>query len=219
MIEHVTDLLGAYVDGELHGLRRRQVEEHVSKCAACRKELAELQSLSNLLQKSVPMEAFTPVDRFVADLSLQINAREVKAGTPRRAAPAKPLGRTEFLWWLAPVGLMAIWFAVQAVFTLGSVISAADLTGLFGNSTAWLQAAPQQSLWYSASMGLFGGQIQGVSKTALEILNDLSVSGTSLAVQMFIQIVIAAAYWVLLGTWLRRRGPVQAGLQTASSRS
>ncbi len=92
MIEHVTDLLGAYVDGELHGLRLRQVEEHLARCAGCRKELADLRSLSSLLQNSVPMEAFTPADQFAANMVLRLSAQIGKdevtvAGGGLRSAP------------------------------------------------------------------------------------------------------------------------------------
>lgn len=75
MIEHVTDLLGAYLDGELHGLRLRQVEEHLTRCAACRQELEQLRGLSALLQESLPVESFTPAERFAANLALRLPRR------------------------------------------------------------------------------------------------------------------------------------------------
>ena len=196
MIEHVTDLLGAYLDGELHGLRLRQVEDHLAKCAACRKELAELRSLSTLLQESLPTEAFTPTDRFVANLTLTLPRRPVT--TPIR----KPL---EFIWWLVPVGVLGAWVFLQTVFTVSTLVSTADLTGLFGNAAAWLQSGPLNTLWFSASMGLFGNQIQGSGRTTLDLLNNVSIFGSSIAMQLILQAGIALVYWVWLGLWWNRR--------------
>ncbi len=89
-------------------------------------------------------------------------------------------------------------------------MSTANAAGLFGNVTAWLQAAPSQSLWFSASMSLFGGQLSGTSKTVLDVLNDISVTGASLIIQLALQIGIALAYWAWLGLWWRRRGTAPA---------
>ena len=209
MIEHVTDLLGAYVDGELHGLRLRQVEEHLSKCAACRKELAELRHLSSLLQESVPMEAFIPANQFAANMVLRLSAQDAKANPPRRAAPAQPQKPLSLLWWLAPVGILGAWVFAQAIFSFGSVLSAANAAGLMNNVTAWFSNAPQQSLWFSATMGLFGGQLSGPSKTVVDVLNDISVSGSGLVIQLLLQTGIALAYWACLGWWWRRRKAAQ----------
>ena len=212
MIEHVTDLLGAYVDGELHGLRLRQVEEHLAKCAGCRKEFTELRGLSSLLQKSVPMEAFTPADKFAANMVLQLSAQNARTNTPRQAASAQTQKPLNWLWWLAPVGVLGAWVFAQAIFTLVSFLSTANAAGLLGNVTAWLQTAPSQSLWFSASMSLFGGQLSGTSKTVLDVLNDISVTGASLIIQLALQIGIALAYWAWLGLWWRRKTAPAASL-------
>ena len=205
MIEHVTDLLGAYLDGELHGLRLRQVEDHLAKCAACRKELAELRGLSTLLQESLPAEAFTPTDRFVANLSLRLNAQDYALNLPRRPETSprlKPLG---FIWWLVPAGVLGAWIFLQTVITVSTLVSTADLTGLFGNATAWLQNGSLNSLWFSASMGLFGSQIHGSGRIMLDLLNDFSVFRSSITMQLVWQAGIALVYWVWLGIWWNRR--------------
>ena len=54
MSEHVTEWLNAYLDGELHGARLRQVENHLAECAECRAELDECAELSALLQRNRP---------------------------------------------------------------------------------------------------------------------------------------------------------------------
>ncbi len=45
----VGENLSAYLDGELQGEARRAVEEHLKGCAACRKELADLEATWQLL--------------------------------------------------------------------------------------------------------------------------------------------------------------------------
>ncbi len=211
MIEHVTELLGAYMDGELQGTRRRQVEAHLQKCTGCRKELEELRHLSSLLQASVPMEAFPPAEKFAANMVLQISAQNSKIRSPRRAGTAPSQKPLSFIWWLAPVGVLGAWVFAQAVFSLGSLLSAANAAGLLGNLPAWVSTMPQQSLWFSASVGLFGGQLNSTIKTVLDILNYFSVTGASLAIQLILQAGIALAYWAWLALWWRRRKAAQEG--------
>ncbi len=204
MIEHVTDLLGAFVDGELHGLRLRQVEDHLTHCAACRKELEELRALSSLLQKSVPMEAFTPADQFAANMVLQLSAQGARTRPSRQEKPSSSRKPLSLIWWLAPVGVLGAWVFAQAAFTLFSWLSTADMAGLLGNTSAWFSPASDQSLWFSASMAVFGGQLHGASKTVLDILNGITVTGTGLIIQLVMQVGIALAYWTWLALWWRR---------------
>jgi predicted anti-sigma-YlaC factor YlaD len=211
MTEHVTDFLGPYLDGELHGPRLQQVEDHLAGCTTCRKELEELRQLSVLLQKSFTTESFMPADKFAANMVLRLSAQLATRRKPRQEGTS-PTGKPlNILWWLAPVGVLGAWVFAQAVFTLGTLLSTADLTGLLGNATAWLPTASQQSLWFSATMNLFGGQLGGTSKTVLDILNGVSVTGTGLAIQLLLQAGIALAYWTWLGLWWRRRKAAQEG--------
>jgi hypothetical protein len=209
MIEHVTDLLGPYLDGELHGLRLQQVEDHLAGCTTCRKELEELLQLSGLLQKSFTTESFMPADKFAANMVLRLSAQSATRRQPRREETSPDRKPLSLLWWLAPVGLLGAWVFAQAVFTLGSLLSSADMAGLLGNVSAWFSTAPQQSLWFSATMSLFGGQLGGTSKTVLDILNDISVTGSGLAIQLLMQAGIALAYWAWLAMWWRRRKSAQ----------
>ena len=39
MSNHIIEWLNAYVDGELKGMRLRQVDEHLTECEACQAEL------------------------------------------------------------------------------------------------------------------------------------------------------------------------------------
>lgn len=57
-MEHVTDRLSAYIDGEMTPERRAQVEAHAAQCSACRDALAEVRSVSRLVaglsEKALP---------------------------------------------------------------------------------------------------------------------------------------------------------------------
>ena len=61
MTKHVTEWLGPYHDGELHGARLRQVEQRLSECTECKNELEEMKELSAFLHES-PAAHFLPTD-------------------------------------------------------------------------------------------------------------------------------------------------------------
>ncbi len=89
MCENMHALLNAYLDGELHGQRLLEVEKHLVSCAACRNDLQELRTVSDLL-RAAPAPAFLPVERFVAQLILRLNAQDTALQLPdpdRHQAP------------------------------------------------------------------------------------------------------------------------------------
>ncbi|SRR5579884_334173 len=57
-LDHVSELLSPYVDGQVSPEERRRVEEHAASCAECAAELADLRALkaalSQLPQRAVP---------------------------------------------------------------------------------------------------------------------------------------------------------------------
>jgi len=71
-------LLSAFYDGELLGLERRQVVEHLAECLDCRRILDKLASTSELLATLVP----TPAPPGLAD---RILARTATSGIPLAA--------------------------------------------------------------------------------------------------------------------------------------
>ena len=71
MTKHVTEWLGPYHDGELHGARLRQVEQHLSECTECKNELEEMKGLSALLHEAPPAAHFLPTERFVSQSQSQ----------------------------------------------------------------------------------------------------------------------------------------------------
>lgn len=196
MIEHVTEWLSAYLDGELCGLRLRQVEAHLTECAACRSELIGLRNLSALLKGTVPVETFMPTERFVTNLTLNL-LRHPEARQRRSA--------TEIVWWLVPAGILGAWVFIQTVLAVSTLVSTASLTGLFGNAAAWLQGGPQHTEWFSATLNLFGSNLSGNARTLLNVLDDLSIFRLSFTTQLAWQAGIGLLYWIWLAVWWTRR--------------
>jgi predicted anti-sigma-YlaC factor YlaD len=198
MIEHVTEWLNAYLDGELSGLRLRQVEGHLTQCAACRHELDELRGLSALLKETPPPAEFMPTERFAANLAMRLPRRPEAPRSPKAAG---------FVWWLAPAGTLVAWVLVQIFLGVSTLVSAAGQFGLLGNATAFLQGAPQHSEWFTLSQGLFGADLGETSRLTLQVLDQANVFGSDLLLQLALQALIALAYWAGLGAWLlyRRR--------------
>jgi len=196
MIEHVTEWLGAYLDGELRGLRLRQVEDHLLECAACHTELEDLRSLSKLLKDTVPAGTLTPTERFVTNLTLNL---------PRRPEAPQYQKAAEILWRLVPVAVLGAWIFTQTVLAVSTLVSTANLTGLFGNAAAWLQSGPQHTEWFSATLSLFGSNLSGNARALLDVLDDLSIFRLSFTTQLAWQAVIGVLYWIWLAVWWNRR--------------
>lgn len=198
MANHVTEWLGAYHDGELHGARLRQVERHLTECTNCRAELDEIRNLSNLLQSHHPAEDFLPTDRFVANLALRL---------PRQAeqAPTHPALKT--IWWSAPVGLLGIWLCVAITRSLSSLLTLAVDTGLFNGNLAWVGGNPIQMGWFATAQNLFNGQMGGLGLEILTWLNDANLFLVQLAGNLIPYLILAIGYlgW-LVAWWLRQQG-------------
>jgi len=132
MSDHILELLGAYIDGELGGGQLRKVETHLDECQSCIEEYYELQALSETL-RSAPVPEFISPERLVADVALRL---------PR--VPVKPLHTKalEVGWWLAPVGLIVLWIFISTTLLVSNFITAAGNFGLLDSTTAWLATGP-----------------------------------------------------------------------------
>jgi anti-sigma factor RsiW len=199
MCEEMQALLNAYLDGELHGRRLREVEAHLAACAACRDELADMRRVSALL-RAAPSPDFLPAGRFVARLRLQMNAQDAaRQPPPGRPYPqrrvASPRSSPAWAWWLAPAALLAAWFFLRTAFTLTAAISAADMTGLLGQARAWLSGSPSEALWYSAVNGLFGSLASAEQQSALSLASQVNVFGSDLFNGFLWQAALALLYW------------------------
>ncbi len=145
MSDHILELLGAYIDGELHGGQLRKVETHLAECQSCLEEYYKLQALSATLHEA-PAPDFPAPEHFAADVALRL---------PRM--PVKPI-RTKALevgWWLAPAGLIAAWIFVSTTTLVSNVITAASDLGLLNSASSWLIAG-SSGAGYSAFLGQFG---------------------------------------------------------------
>ena len=60
--KHCLPLLADYLEQALTARRRRQVEQHLGGCPACRAEIATLQRTSDLLAEAVPAAFAPPAD-------------------------------------------------------------------------------------------------------------------------------------------------------------
>jgi hypothetical protein len=195
MTKHVTEWLGPYHDGELHGAHLRQVEQHLSECAECQTELEEIRRLTDLLNKAPLTTDFLPTERFVANLNLSL---------PRRIVQPQSRRILEIGWWLIPVGLLGAWLFLQVTFSLSSVAAIASDTGLLGGSFSWLQGHPLQTDWFIDTMGLVGNQLGVSGRSILSALNEAEVIASELTGQFLWQTLLALSYlgW-LLSWWLR----------------
>jgi len=197
MVEHVTEWLNAYLDGELNGMRLIRVQTHLAECATCRAKLEGLRNLSALLRETSPVVEFTPTERFAAQVALRLPHREPHPAGREYQRPA---------WWLVPAGLFAAWVFLQVTLGLSALLTAVGQTGLLDNTTAWLQAGQQPSVWVMTASNLFAGNLNETGRQLLQFLGEADVLGENLFVQVEWQIGIAVLYWGwLIFWWLRQR--------------
>ncbi|MCX6562756.1 MAG: zf-HC2 domain-containing protein, partial [Candidatus Aminicenantes bacterium] len=79
-------LLGAYHDGELQDREKKQIEEHLKDCPACREELKSLARIDALSKgQSVAVDEATYWDSFAARVASGIRSRSTGAA-PKEAA-------------------------------------------------------------------------------------------------------------------------------------
>jgi len=207
MAEHVKEWLNAYHDGELHGTRLHQVENHLAECAECRTELDGIQDLSSLLRQTAPAGEFISTERFVSNLTLNL---------PRQ--PEQPQTRKVFEigWWLIPVGVLGMWAFLQVTFSLSSLVLTASDTGLFGNTFTWLQANPPQTEWFATLTNLYGSQLGFTSQMTLSTLNNADLFVHDLIGPFIWQAFLAIVYLGWLASWWFRQQPSNPDVQTGS---
>jgi Putative zinc-finger len=213
MSEHITEWLNALLDGELHGPRLRQVQDHLAGCALCRAELDDLSRLSQVLKAAAPAESDLPADRFIAELTLLLPRRD-RSASPHRAPE-------NIAWWLVPAGAVAVWALLQAGLSVGGLISTAGAAGLLDGAASWFSSAPHHTAWFSATMSLFGSQLGGNGLSLLDVLDNLSVLRSELTGRLASQAGFGLLYWAGLIFWLtlRTRAARQDPARKAPARS
>lgn len=192
MTQHVATWLGAYRDGELRGLRLRQVETHLADCATCRTELARLRALAALMQESTAAGDLTPPERFVAQVGLRL--------PPRQAAPAWQRA-LKIGWQLAPLGLIGTWAFVQAVFIVAGVVLGALRMGLGGDLAASTLPALQGGPGLGGLFGLSDASLTDPAQIALRALGNGGPLGWGVTLYLVLLVLIGLLYWSWLASW------------------
>lgn len=207
MANHVTEWLGAYHDGELHGARLHQIEQHLAECDSCQAELKEIRSLSALLREPAANDDFLPTERFIANLALRL---------PRRPEPPQSRSALKIGWWLMPVGLLGIWLFIDITLSLSSLVTLAADAGLLGN-LGGTQGNSLQMNWFAAATNLFGDYLGAPGVEVLSVLNDANVFITQM-VGIFIPQAIVAVFYLgwLLSWWLRHQQQLAQGAGSIS---
>jgi anti-sigma factor RsiW len=139
----------AYLDSELPLKKRAAVAEHLAVCAACRKELEDIEELGPALMRP---GAFPPP----ADLAARIMAearRRQAAGSSAGRVRFQPVLIPSWSWWLKAGGTAALvvlllyfgqWMSAKEWLPGGSRPTAALSTGAEG--LEWFAPAPPESL-------------------------------------------------------------------------
>ena len=197
MSKHVTELLNTYLDGELHGSRLHQVEDHLAECEACQAELDSLQGLSELLHE-VPRPDFTPPERFAARVSLRLP--HSKPVTSARKA-------LEIGWWMIPVGLLAAWVFINTALLVNDVLSVANNFGLLTSVSDWMAFGTSNAANWSTTLGQLG-VLRG--NTLDFAISTETLTRTSLP-QLILHISIALLYLSWIAIWWARHRRQEPG--------
>jgi predicted anti-sigma-YlaC factor YlaD len=190
MSEHIHELLGAYLDGELHGGQLRKVQAHLEECQVCLEEYQALQALSVTLQDAALPEIPSP-ERFTAQVALRL---------PR--APEKPMGHRvlEFGWWLTPVGLILAWTFLSTTLLLSDVITTAGRLGLLSSASIWLASGAGAEAYWTGTLGQLG-LLAGDTLQWMELTEIFSRTALP---QLIWQASIALLYLSWMAVWWAR---------------
>jgi predicted anti-sigma-YlaC factor YlaD len=191
MSDHVLELLGAYLDGELHNGQLRRVEAHLEQCQICLEEYQALQALSTVLHEA-PLSDFPAPERFAAEVALRL---------PR--TPVKPTRRKalEIGWWLAPVGLILLWVFLGTTMLVSNMVTTANELGLLKFASTWLVSNPLAGAYWSGALGQFGF----LSGNGLQWAELTEAFTRTTVLQITWQISIALLYLSWLAIWWARR--------------
>ncbi len=183
MSDHIEPWLDAYLDGELPGAKRRQVEAHLGECGGCRALLEQRSALSALLREAPAAETRKSPARFEADVRLQLRARPQPVLLGRQAL--------RWVWIAAPVLILLAWVFVQSTLLLSTALS-------------FIPGVDQALQVGSIGAGLFG--LPPVAGDLLSFALPLELFNGNFLVWLALLLVIGLLYvgW-LAGWWARSR--------------
>lgn len=190
--DHVTPWLGAYLDGELDGALREQIEAHLENCAACREELESLEQLSDLLQSSPQPTSRTSDAAF---------ARQV---LERISQPETPLWQRvlRLSWRYAPLFFFVLWAFGQAVGWVAALLLN-GLSWIPGGEDAFQALVPSATSLGSWLLGglLSSGLIDPMVGQAAGQLAWLRPVGTMALINLALLAVVAVLFLSWLASW------------------
>jgi hypothetical protein len=193
---HVTEWLGAYVDGELSGMRLRRVESHLRECSVCRREVDWLRALSGLLEESSAVERRTSPERFVAQVGLRL---------PRRQERPPAQRALEVGWKMVPAGLLFSLAFVHSVFLVAGVIQLGLWMGLGGEVGALLLPPSSGGLSLPDLSTLSQASVSGAIGTVWELVQSGSALAWLPVLYLCLLFVIGLLYCSWLASWWAHR--------------
>jgi predicted anti-sigma-YlaC factor YlaD len=193
MTGHVMEWLGAYVDGELRGVRLRWVESHLAQCNLCQGELEGLRALSATLQESPAME--TP-ERFVARVGLRL---------PRSQERPPAQKALELSWKLVPAGLLFALAFVHAVFVTGGLVQLALSMGLGGDVAVVLLPSTSAGVSLADLFSLSQANLLEAAEMTMGLVQGGTAYVWIFVLYLVLLVVIGLLYWSWLATWWARR--------------
>jgi anti-sigma factor RsiW len=189
MVDHVSQWLGAFLDGELNDELQRKVEAHLANCSSCQAELEELKELSSLLKITAGEGSLAPDARFSAQVALKLPRRQVQPLATRVAR----IG-----WWLVPAGILSAWVFLQAVLVVSGLVLAASQIGLLNGPLAWLSDLGGQSLITVAVSSLVDDRFGLAASSLLKFVG----AGTSFGWDLVLPVLFQTALGLLFASWL-----------------
>lgn len=196
MIDHVTDLLGAYYDGELRGKRLRDTEAHLSSCERCRRELDQLRALSNLLSENPAPSGLSSEDGYVTQVALSLPRTQDEPVSKR----AFNLG-----WRAAPVGILGVWAFLHSLLLVSGVIFLLMQLGFNLEPLTNHIAPPSGSAPLGMLLGFKGGGVGELSWTALEVLGNGGPLGWGPLLYLGLTLALGLLYCSWLASWWVRQ--------------
>lgn len=195
MDEHVTEWLGAYLDGELHGERLQRVRTHLLTCTICQEELESLQRLSDLLQEMPAAADILPADRFVPQVLLRLPSRP------------QPMSNRILItsWRLVPAVLLAALVFFQTVWVVNGLALLAGLTGLFGTTFTWLEPVSTQGAITEGIAFLLNAIPGHTGQVLIEVLNGGEWLNNTILIPLSIQISLMLLFASWLASWFASR--------------
>ncbi len=209
-MNHVTQQLQGYYDGELDHRTATAVEAHLALCTTCQAELASLEGLSELLATWDPARLPTTPGQFAAQVALQLPRRD------HRSAAREAL---TWGWRLAPVLVLAVWVFVRTATVTTAVALGLTSAGIGGDVLAGLVGPAilgrESAAWLPSILESLG--LTALATLSGDLGDFLWLLQLPIASYVFTALVaLAIASW--LATWLMR-GRGEEGVARAAGRS